>query len=175
MESAINIWNLIGENVAEVIALCALLFTAYQAHATRHHNRLSVKPHLCTFVNRSQNPGVGILAISLQNNGLGPALINDYKIYLDGKHLEIKNSKEFEKILEDMIGKYKFNHFVTVFGDDYAMPAKERKDILAVQFKIDGEKCFDEIEEKLNHFDVVVSYKSMYGEPGSYDSRKNDS
>lgn len=174
MECIVKLVNFIGNHAAEIIALCALLFTGYSTYATRRHDRLSVKPHLTTFVHRSQKPGEGFLAISLLNNGLGPALIDSYEILIDGSPLKIKNSNEAEKPLREVLGSLNFNHSVTVLGKQYSMPANERKDILILQFEAKTNTDFESVEEKLNRFDLVVKYRSMYGKSFEYDSREND-
>ena len=40
----------LGEHSAEIIAICALGLTFYQAYLSRKHNRLSLKPHLTRFI-----------------------------------------------------------------------------------------------------------------------------
>lgn len=167
-----SVWEFLGDNTAEVVALCALFFTAFQLHATRKHNKLSVKPHLVTFVNRNREPGKGSLSAKLMNNGLGPAIIKNYQIYLDGKMLEIKSSKEAEETLKKILHDKKLiTTSATLLGKRYAMPSKESKDIMIVNFVLERDNEFEEIESRLK-FDLVVEYESIYGEEYIFDSRK---
>lgn len=70
----------LGTHAAEVIAICALAFTAYQAFLQRQQSRVSVRPHVTTFVNRNRKGNVGELEVILMNNGLGPALLNRFQV-----------------------------------------------------------------------------------------------
>ena len=173
MELLAKVWDLLGGNATEIIALCALFFTAYQTHATRRHNILSVQPHLTTFVNRDRNQKTGTLSVALMNNGLGPARILSYRIYLDGKEINADVSKDAEAVIKQMLGERQYTYRLTTLGNDYAMSTNESKDILLVQFSLNKESDFEEVERQLNRFDLVVNYDSMYGKHFIYDSRMN--
>ena len=41
-----NFWSWLSTNATNIIALCALGGTFWQANLSRRHNRLSVKPHI---------------------------------------------------------------------------------------------------------------------------------
>ena len=74
----------LGKHTAEVIALCALGLTMYQAKVARRHNVLSVQPYITEFTHRKTFPGRGLLAFRLMNHGIGPAFITGFNILLDG-------------------------------------------------------------------------------------------
>ena len=59
-----------------VIALCALVFTMCQGRQARHHNKLSVRPHLNLWT-YNKLPEEPIIMYEIANNGLGPAVIED--------------------------------------------------------------------------------------------------
>ena len=82
LEVFTNIWKFFGENAGEVIALSALGFAIWQGYIARRHNKLSVRPHL-TFTSMllDKEPH---LTVNIKNNGLGTAIITDYKVILDG-------------------------------------------------------------------------------------------
>ena len=66
------------------IAILALGVAVWQGHLMRRHNRLSLRPHL-TFretISATNNPQ---FVLELQNNGIGPAIVGDFHILLDGK------------------------------------------------------------------------------------------
>lgn len=166
-----SIWELLGNNAAEIIALCALFFTAHQAYTTRRHNRLSVKPRLATFITSDRFPGKALLSAKLINNGLGPAIIKSFQIYLDGNRLEIKSSTQMEDALKKVLHDKKLiTTSATFLGKNYAMPAKESKDIVIVNFVLERDNEFEEIVSRLK-FDLVVEYESIYGDKDVFDSR----
>ena len=161
-----------GTNAAEIIATSALLFTAYQTHLSRKHNRLSVKPHITTFTNRLLNNTGGVLTVSVLNNGLGPAFVTGFTVYLDNNPIDTKQPSEVEQRLSEVLGGPQFNFTTTYFGTDYAMRANEDKVLLHVHFPALANADIEEVEKKLKRFDLVLSYKSAYGETFTYDSRK---
>ncbi len=76
-----------GENklvsvVAVFIALLALLVSLYEGYEIRKHNRLSLKPYLDLQIHFENNEA---LEISIENAGLGPAIIQNFEIHADGQ------------------------------------------------------------------------------------------
>ncbi|MCF9094347.1 hypothetical protein, partial [Vibrio parahaemolyticus] len=71
--------EILSQYASEIIALCALFLTVYQASSQRRQNRISLKPHLDLFTERHFNNGVGRIEIYLINNGLGPAFIETFE------------------------------------------------------------------------------------------------
>ncbi|MFI7470637.1 hypothetical protein [Nonomuraea sp. NPDC049646] len=66
---------------AAVIALAALFVAIFEVRATRRHNRLSVRPVLqCRVTLREGEPS----GLSITNAGLGPAVIVETRVWLDG-------------------------------------------------------------------------------------------
>lgn len=156
----------LGEYAAEIIALCALGLTIYQAIVARRHNVLSVQPYVTEFNHRETSHGRGLLAFRLMNHGVGPAFITGFKILLDGK--PVKNVDEaLAEVLEDK----KYNHSITRLGEGYAMSAGEAKDILILEVPLGPDGSLDEIEKRLDRFDVVVDYQSAYKKQATLDTR----
>lgn len=59
----------------------------------------------------------------------------------------------------------------TFLGKNYAMPAKESKDIVIIDLTLERDNEFEEIVSRLK-FDLVVEYESIYGDKDVFDSRK---
>jgi hypothetical protein len=70
-------WNLITAWMTIIIAVTAVIVAMKQAQDAREHNKLSVTPHLDFF----QNLGGQKLGIEIKNNGVGPAIIKDIRIF----------------------------------------------------------------------------------------------
>lgn len=155
----------IGRHAAEIIALCAMGFTAYQVIVQRKHNILSVKPHITTFKNRNRNQNSAQLQIVIMNNGLGPAFINKFQIYLAGQPHEAKAA------VASVLKGLQVNTSITTLGDDYAMPAGETRNLLSVSFPCKSEEELEAVAEKLNILDLELHYSSAYGKKFVYDSR----
>ncbi|WP_131826059.1 hypothetical protein [Salinivibrio kushneri] len=159
-------WQLLGENASEIIALCALGLTSYQAYISRAHNRLSLKPHLTRFTHRSRQPDHGVLVFEIMNNGVGPAFINSFEILLDGKRVQ-----NLDGALQKALGQRQSNSTVATLGDDYAMPAGEKREILILAISLSDGEDLSGIEETLKRFDLIVEYQSVYGERAKLDTR----
>ncbi|OUR82696.1 hypothetical protein A9Q75_05245 [Colwellia psychrerythraea] len=66
-----------------LVAIVALVATLYQSHLSKEHNKLSVVPHLIVHrytVDES-------CKFTLENNGLGPAIIKEFKLVASGKEI----------------------------------------------------------------------------------------
>ena len=82
---------------AGIIAICALFATLYQAYLSRVHNRLSVKPHLvATKVFFIGQPA----SISINNHGLGPAIITNLSLCYEDKVYQLNNDDSFKSFLD---------------------------------------------------------------------------
>lgn len=165
-------WSWLSINAAILIALCALFFTMYQTLATRKHNRLSVKPHLCFFTHKEFNDNETILKSTLHNNGLGPALIKSFQFYLDEKEIEVKNSDDFDPYIKKILEKLEYKHSFTNLGKDYAMKAGEERDILVIKTPVTDKNEINEYLKPIERFDLKITFESMYGEKDEYDSIK---
>ncbi len=144
-----------------------MLFTAWQAFTQRNHNRISVKPHLFTFTTRDKHNDTARLQVLLTNNGLGPAFINKFQIFLKGQECEA------EAAIKATLGALANNSSHTTLGNDYAMPHNEEKVLLSVTFPAKNWEEIESIEEKLNKLDILIHYSSAYGDRFTLDSRKN--
>ena len=75
--------DVLQNNPGASIALFALLLTFYQSYLTRKHNRLSVKPHLTVFSEFEYSNKIFTWNVTLTNCGLGPAIIDSYRVATD--------------------------------------------------------------------------------------------
>jgi hypothetical protein len=166
------IWKFLGNNAAEIIALCALFYTAFQAHTTRKHNRLSVTPYLTTFTHTLKTPQLVTLVNELMNNGLGPAVIKEYKIFLDGSQLDIKNSDQAEKELEILLQGKEFNRMATVLNKGYYVPPGEKRIVLSISFPVNEKQKIEDFLATLERLSLSIEYESTYGQKFTYDSNK---
>jgi len=157
----------IGGYAAETIALCALGFTVWQAYVQRQHNKISLRPHLFTFTNKDKIKNSARLQVLLTNNGLGPAFINKFEVFYDGK------SCEPEEAISKAIGKLECNTSHTTLGDDYVMPQNEVKLLLSVTFEAVSWEQIDSVEKQLDRIDLLVRYSSAHDEKYVLDSREN--
>lgn len=70
--------------VAAVISACAIGITVWQGFQSRHHNRLTVRPLLTWRESRSANDDGFQVAYTVTNHGVGPAIVLERFITVDG-------------------------------------------------------------------------------------------
>lgn len=114
------------------MALLALGFSIWQGWQIRRHNKLSVRPHLTTWTNTDAEKGY--YTIELINNGIGPALIEEFLLKVDGKIISGQGSEPIEKALKIILPNLKYTSLHGYFSKDYSMAAKEKIIVVAIQF-----------------------------------------
>jgi len=165
-----EVWNWLGENAAEIIAVCALVFTAYQAGLARKHNRLSVKPHLTTFGNREELNGVKSIGATIQNNGLGPAVIQSFQFELLGQLREFRSSEEAHSVFETIIDNPKVSLSISTLCPGHVISNSEKLLIFSAVFPLSEEGSINDFESMLDAMAIKVKYQSIYGECFEYHS-----
>jgi hypothetical protein len=151
---------------AQIIAACALAFTGWSAYAQRKHNVLSVQPYLTTFTYHNKESGRGYLKVELLNNGLGPAYINKFEIYLN------KELCEFEKAVEHATKGIKAKYQKTSLDVGYAMPAGGKQNLFSINFPCETDEEMEAVEKQLNELDVSIGYQCAYGKVKNMDTFK---
>jgi hypothetical protein len=156
--------------IAALIALAALTLAIWEGVMTRRHNRLSVKPHLQ--LAQHLRGSKGRLGISLSNAGLGPAIVTNCHVEVDGQLMPSNDGCNGWKTaastleLEDIVEGYETIAFDPDPDSDEEIPgvvmeAGETKWLLSAPI---DEKARAGLEMALPRVQVVVSYQSMYGE-----------
>ena len=161
-------WEIITGISSSVIALCALVFSIWQSSLVRKHNRISFRPHLTTWAHSEHTQG--IYAVDLLNNGLGPALIKNFKIKVDGKVMSGEGTDPIDKAIKILFPSEQFNAQYAYLGEKYAMGAKDKCRVVIIQFYGEKLPASDYLEHTINRADLEVEYKSFYGEKFFFNS-----
>ena len=74
-------WNAVAAVIAALIGLLALGVSSYTAMLQREQVRAEVWPYLQPAIKIEE----GRLAISIENKGVGPALVGGLRVYVDGQ------------------------------------------------------------------------------------------
>lgn len=160
-------WGLIDISASTVIASAALWFTWYQTKLSREHNRLSVRPHLQTHTDTSKIYDQPVPYISykveLRNNGLGPAIIKGWKVFLDGTEKVLPNVNAVEDLIKELVPST-LKRAVRYLGKNEAMRANDAQVILELNLPILNGAEHRQLEEQLKRLSLVIEYASMYGE-----------
>ena len=155
-------WRVIIGISSCIIALCALIFTTWQGFQARKHNKLSYRPHLTTWVHSDADKGFYV--VDLINNGLGPALIENFILRVDGKIIPGEKTEPIEKALKILFPNHNYNCYHSFVSKGYSMAAKDKRTIVSVQFTNPPFPTSEFVEHALNRGDIEISYKSFYNE-----------
>ena len=152
-----------------VIALCALIFSFWQAKITRDHNKISVKPHLTTWNTIGHENGS--YAVHVLNNGIGPALIKKFEIRVDDKVISGEGTKPIEKALKILFPNQPYQSHNSHMGNNFALGAKENCRVTSIQFKEGFNMNPEQVEHAFNRADLIIEYESFYGKKDILDTR----
>lgn len=161
-----NLWNWLSSDATNIIALCALVATFWQADLSRRHNRLAVKPHI--EIARGFDFNKQEYCVNMLNNGLGPALVTKIQLLVDGKEVNTQNSEAICDVISKVFHLYNYKQYYSIISGSYMMKPEEEKTFLKVEllsslteFPVTSS---DEIIEINSRMEVKISYESMYGE-----------
>jgi len=159
----------IGENaelvtaVASVIIVFLAFFTSvWQGIVARRHNRISVKPHLTTWT--ESKPEEGVYRIELINNGIGPAIIRQFEVKIDGNKVPGVGTQLIESGLKILFPNYTYESYQSYVTDGYVMAKNENRELVRVKFVSDNQPTPDAVKKTFERADLLIEYESMYGE-----------
>ena len=143
---------------AIIIAIASIVVTIWQGIENRNHNRLSVRPKLeINFQLTKDNFGY-----ILKNNGLGPAVITDKKLFVDGKEISYSGFSGYDDFIEKLGLK---DRKVTHMGIYPGKTIKANEQINIIGFSINKSDDLDSLLPKIfSRVKIKIGYKSMYDE-----------
>jgi hypothetical protein len=161
-------WNVITGIASVVIALCALFYTIWAGWRTHIHNKLSVKPHLSTWITTDSDRR--FYSVELINNGIGPALIERFEVKVDGEILQGNATEPVEKAIVMLFPDCQYKSTAGLIGRGYSMAVNERRSIATIHFSKDNPPPNDHIISQIKRCAINVTYKSFYGDEYTYSS-----
>jgi hypothetical protein len=145
-----------------VIALAALGTAIWQGYVMREHNKLSVLPRLNIDVHNQ--PGIPV-KIELKNQGLGPAIINKFRLKLDNKEYKVDSVESMDAVLKEaglIPAQISWRGFLPSKGTAL-LPGDS---VLLLEFSDShfDENQYQESIKIINRIDFSIKYRSIYGE-----------
>lgn len=169
-------------DVAFPIALISLAISIISLFATKKHNLLSVRPYINIIheksaeYNTQQQSLVGTLNIVLINNGIGPAIVENFDLFIDGERIMARDDQKWEYALKKIFPTDNANQTPEHFGfgvfnlpKGYCIPSRERITLFSIKFTMNMSQI---TQEALDRSRIVLVYKSFYKMPYTYDSDK---
>ncbi|MFH8405822.1 hypothetical protein ACH4FX_13740 [Streptomyces sp. NPDC018019] len=140
---------------AVVIAVASLVVTVYQTHAMRQHNRHSVRPMIQLRHSWYEGRTAGI---RLVNSGLGPAVVVDSTLTVDGTVIGAWNKSNADRIRAHLSVR---PHAVT-FDHGQVLATDFDQYLLSVADFNRSEHA--EIEDLITRrLTLTIRYESLYG------------
>ena len=156
-----------------IIALCALVFSLWQGAQARKHNRLSFRPHLTTWTHN--NLDKGLYAVEPLNNGIGPAVIENFALKIDGQQIAGDGTAPIETALKILFPNFSYQSNNSYLAKNYSMAPNERCVVVSVEFSGPHFPSPEAVEHALNRADLKITYKSFYEERFYYSSQEEQS
>jgi hypothetical protein len=102
--------------------------------------------------------------VELLNNGIGPALIQSFRIQIDGQPISGEGMEPIEKALKILFPHYQYISGQSYVSKGYMMAAKETRNLVTIAFQ--GEKMPrpEELDHAAKRAQLLIEYKSIYDE-----------
>jgi len=116
--------------------------------------------------------GEGYYEYELVNNGLGPAIIENFIVKVDDDVIPGKGVDKIEKALKVIFSEFNYISHSAYIAAEYSMAAKEKVAIVSVQFTDKPFPSKDTVVNLFNRVDFYIDYKSFYEEHFIWSSKK---
>ncbi|MBN2093380.1 hypothetical protein JW964_27395 [candidate division KSB1 bacterium] len=145
---------------AIVIALTSVCISIWEGMETRKHNRLSVRPKLEIVFSTTKDD----FGYVLVNKGLGPAIISDRKIYIDGEEMKENGFTGFDDLISKLNLGQRHVTAIGTTGPGKMLRAGESEKIIKLEI-LPGDNLEKLLRAIYKRVEIEVSYVSMYQEP----------
>jgi hypothetical protein len=154
--------------VSVLIAVLALGLTIWQATKTIKHNKLSVQPHLSFHTEATKQEQI---IVTMTNTGLGPAILDKMKVYVDDK--EITKPKKIETAIKKVFPseqgyKYTYEVFSLIDDDKESMSKDSNIELFSINF---NKRVNKHIKQQIIRISIEIEYESFYGDKYKKSSR----
>jgi hypothetical protein len=150
-----------------IVSICALFATGWQGWHAYQHNRLSVKPHVVWHISHSSVGQNGSsISFSVKNLGLGPAIIKDRYLSIDGRKFKPPGlaTDEVRDFTKECFGQ-KIKYILRQFGlpgIESAIASSQEITIATIELP---ETSFDNIHTAIDYAGSIgfhMVYESIY-------------
>jgi hypothetical protein len=154
-------WTIISNISIAVIALCALVISIWQGIQMRAHNRKSYRPHLTSHL-KIKEGNTGFI-VELINNGIGPAIIDSFHVFVD-KHLQAgEDLQPLESAIKLLFPNNKYELSCGCVNKGYAMAQKEIRELVNIKFVGDKLPTVLEMDHAMKRASIDIKYQCFYG------------
>ncbi len=141
---------------AFLISLSTFWVLVYQTNIFRKQQYASVLPYLEIWPSRGED----YYRLTIVNNGIGPAFIEDIKTIAGGKEHEVDPANFYYNYLQD---NYLVPMVTATINKGRVIPAGQSVEIFKISDSTDGATTFYNMLDSLQ-FNVKLTYSSIYKE-----------
>ena len=159
-----QVYRFISKNAQEIIALSALGLAIWQGLALRTHSRLSLRPHL-KFEHHVSTVTPQV-SITLSNNGVGPAYITSFKVFVDDKPVSSQPKTLWNDVLSHINLPFIWGGGKEIHGK-YSIASDKTITIFKAKTTNDDEDVSFNLEQahyQIERIYIIVEYESAYGD-----------
>ena len=145
------------------IALVAIGLATWEGVENRRHNRLSVQPRIGAEVNSGRDDSGEFIRMSIESTGLGPAVINTFRVYFDGvpqDTLDGPGTSVWQSAL-DAFGTSGTQINAHGIGRGYYLPAGSRH-LLFEARRLQSDSSAPPLATNLSRLALQICYCSVY-------------
>jgi len=150
---------------AILISLLTLVIFIYQTNIMHEQSRLSVTPRLLFGVHSIYQDSLLTYNITLENKGIGPAIVEKATAIYQGKTFEMQWEEMFSEAAPELGELGEFQSMGSV-SKGTTLSADEEKILISYQFHLSNLdkilESFDLSDEGDFPFDMEIIYRSIY-------------
>ena len=146
-----------------IIAVAAIGLAVWEGAESRRHNRLTVKPRIAGAINAGRDGRGEYVTMSIESTGLGPAVINTFRVYFDGALQDTTpgpGTTVWDSVLSAFAaGDTQINaHSI---GTGYYFPAG-RQELLFEARRLQADAASAPLANQLSRLALQICYCSVY-------------
>ncbi len=147
---------------ATIVSVCAMVTTVYQTYILRQQQHAAVWPRLQLMHSYWIRPDSSHYRLTLQNNGIGPAVIHDVSItYRDSASFDFAELAKMVALDHQLSDSAAYQDHRDLLAD-MVIPQQETLRLLYLN---EGDYIGPLVKELKNgSINVVIQYESLYGE-----------
>lgn len=152
--------------MATVVSLCALCVSLYQVRLAKNQQMAAVWPYVSIGGHSTANGPKQAWGITVTNNGLGPAIIEQVRLRYAGKDFAFQTLVDSLAAWTSRLDSLKsMNYAVGAIDRGTVIPAGNAVEWLAfdLSFSVPA-SAPPKAQEYFRNLSIVVRYKSLYGE-----------
>jgi hypothetical protein len=98
------------------------------------------------------------------NNGLGPAFIESFEVYLDGELIPGNYEEPLREVLRRLFPEEKYTSHQAFVGTHHSIPANSNLEVVRFDFDDPSPRHLEQVRKGFARADLVVKYQSAYEE-----------